>query len=239
MTEESGVLEKIKSRGFWKIEIKPTKYKEKRLSLRDCKEMIKKCQVQNRGWYYPDISDKTDEFFVGNNYAEGLCDWQEHIEVWRLYQSSQFIHYLSLWEDGLTDHRDLFGNPTQNSNISAGTILEPIMTLYTLTEVFLFTSRLASNNVFDDSVSISITLHNTNGRIVKFLQGLRDTNRDYKCKIDSISIQRTITKEDIIKNHAEMALDATIEILERFNWHSDTLKQTFAKDQEDFFKKRF
>src|SRR5690348_12794894 len=100
MVDEVGILGKIKSKGYWEIELRPSVYKKDNLSLSECNEIIEKYQVRLRGWYYPHIAHhEYGEVFNGDNFVEGLVDSFKHLEVWRMYTSGQFIHYLNFWED--------------------------------------------------------------------------------------------------------------------------------------------
>ncbi len=236
-SKETELFEKIKSRGYWEIEIKPTKYKKDRLSLGECKQIVEKSEVRVRGWYYPYISNRRDEFFSGNNYVESLVDWQEHKEMWRMYQSGQFVHYLSLWEDWPREYRGLFGAPdSQASRYKPGTIQEVIMTLYTITEIFVFTSRLASNKLFDDALHISLELHGTENRSLNFFDTRRSLLNDYRCMIDNISIKKHFTVQEILANNDTLAMDTVVEIFDRFNWHSDKIRVVLKEDQEGLLK---
>ena len=53
-------------------------------------------------WDYPHFpqrrGDDTD-LVPGNNYYEGWIDWGAHKEIWRMYQSGQFINYKAVEED--------------------------------------------------------------------------------------------------------------------------------------------
>jgi len=100
MSEED-VKEKIKSKGYWKIVIRPSTFVEKRiLSLKECVDIIRDNKVLLRGWDYPhyDLSKNPPP---GENYVEQFFCWEDygHLEAWRYFQSGQFAHYLAVWED--------------------------------------------------------------------------------------------------------------------------------------------
>ena len=113
------------------------------------------------------------------------------------------------------------------------------MTLYTITEIFLFASRLASSNFPDKNMHVSIELKNCQGRGLILDQFGRSLHEFYTCKISEFKIEKDIPLEDIITNYASLALDTTFEIFERFNWDkvSQGTKDAFKTDQDKILLK--
>lgn len=234
---EKDTFEKIKERGYWQIEIRPTKFLDQRLSLVQCKKLVELSQVQLRGWHYPHFGVRHGDLFNANNYAESFVNHNQHNEIWRIYQSGQFVHYLSFWEDWI-EHEPYRYNFTTERGSNLPNVKEVLMTLYTVTEIFLFASKLALENVFGNDLQIIIKLCNTSNRELIMDQFGRDLDRQYICKIDEIEIKKNISTEDIIKNNKDLSLDTTIDIFHRFNWHlSDDTKGVLQKDQEKFLSR--
>lgn len=235
--KEKEILEKIKSKGYWEIEIKPTKYVENKLTIEDCQKLVKEYKVSLRGWDYPAVRDKIDEFFRGQNCAEGLADYNRHIEIWRLYQSTQFVHYLNFWEDWIENVQWRYGF-TLEKETSSRNVKEVLMTLYTVTEIFEFASRLASKGIFEKELKISIKLHGTAERsLVLSPNSLAMLYKDYKCMKNPIWISRQVSTDHLMANSANLSMDATVEIFKDFNWNiqPDSI-ESLKKDQEKFLK---
>src|ERR1035441_3490152 len=96
------ILDKIKSRGYWRINFEPLVYEQKLKTLGECKDIIEKSQVELRGWNYPHFPRRTGTdvgLESGDKFYEGWIDWFNHIEFWRMYQSGQFLHYFAVRED--------------------------------------------------------------------------------------------------------------------------------------------
>jgi len=233
------LLHEIKSRGHWEIRIRPSKFKDKKIRLSDCREFVKECQVRQRGWYFPAISNKDPEFFADNDGYVGTTNWQDHKEVWKFFQSGQFIHHFGLWEDYLAEYRGLFGNKDPAADkFPPGTILDVIGALFTITEIFLFASRLAKKDVFGKSLEIQLQLHNTNERKLVITEGLRHLNENYICQIDDIILEnKTFSVDEILTNHSKLAMDTTLELFDRFNWSYDekSLRNVLTGDQKKVF----
>jgi len=240
MTEEEptteSVLKKIKSRGYWEVIIRPTQFKEERLSLQECSHIIRECKVMLRGWDYPHISDRQPPRVGGVDYVESLTDWNGYKELWRMYQSGQFVHLFGCREDWLGEHISVFG-PSRYSGIKPGLVLEVRMTLYSITEIYEFASRLVQKNLFDGSAFLSITLHGMKNRKLTFFESGRFLSGDYICVINDLPQEKTIAVNELLGRGHEMALDHTLWILERFNWPSPP-KDILKEDQKKFLEGR-
>lgn len=231
---ETKIFEELKAKGYWKITIRPTNHQKDRLTPDKCKKLIEDNQVKLRGWYYPHVGNKTSDFFKADNYAESFVDWEDHKEIWRMYTSGQFVHYLAFWEDWLPNYRQ---NVNFSTNARAGDKVKSIlMTLYTITEIFLFTSRLASKKIFDDKVRISIQLHNVSERTLVVDDIMRYLHDNYACMSETIKYEKDYNIEELCTKYDEFALDATAYIFSMFNWDKPDLKNTLKRDQEKFLK---
>src|ERR1043166_6582061 len=95
------VEKKIRSRGYWRVVIRPSSFIAERARLRDLEQIARDTVVQLRGWDYPHFP--RDGVTRGNDFIEALTDsgWIQHIELWRLYQSGQFVHLFAMREDWL------------------------------------------------------------------------------------------------------------------------------------------
>jgi hypothetical protein len=237
MTEK--ILNKIKSRGSWRINFRPLIIKEK-LDLPECKNIVEKNNVKYRGWYYPHVprrsGDDTD-LVPGNHYYEGWIDWGAHKEIWRMYQSGQFIHYKAIEEDWYKE--DDWYNDSQLKNTEPGTILSVINAVYLITEIFEFLSRLARNLLYEEGVSIDIRLIKTVRRELVILDPMRAPLFDqYKTGIDEISFADKYNSEQIIQNAREEALKVIIYIFHRFGWENPPT-EIFKSDQEKLITRRY
>jgi len=235
MVKEKELLDLIKSKGYWEIEISPHTFKADRLELDEIIQLVKKSQVHKWGRYYPLISQSGDwvgESFKGNNYCESITDdGYQHKEIWRMYQSGQFIHYLALREDW--GYKGDIGLNAEDSR----KIQSIILTLYTVTEIFLFVSRLASNYQFDDHIYLMLKLHDAYDRQLVFSTPDRTLYDDYICRIDDpVTIENTFSVTDILSNSPHMAMDTVIRIFRLFNWNSTQIADILRDDQEEFVK---
>ncbi len=235
------LLKKIKAKGYWKIVIRPNKYIGNLIpSVQECKKMIENNKLELRGWDYPHI-DVGGIKISSDNSVYSYCDWPEGpmYECWRFYQTGQFVHYFAMREDlRISDLRkkelqDEFGNKIEK-------FLDILSTLYSVTEIYQFASKLFSNlNI--EGAEITIELYDVKERMLIFLGSFdRYLSKSYVCEFDgvlSVGKEKIITKKELIENYNELALEATIEIFTKFNWDSVN-KSIFIEDQKKFLERR-
>jgi len=238
------VQQKIKERGYWEIVLRPFQFQDKKFSHQQLRNWLQKHQVTNRGWYYPHISENKDygDYYNVQGYVESYVHWSSYVENFRFYQSGQYVHYKGMQEDRINDDIPLSSqwNTSMQNPPPKQLFLEPIMALYQLTEIFLFASRLASEGVFGEQAVISIKLHNMNHRILRTLDFRRPGFYNRECHSQKIELGPFIkTPKDLESEYAKLAIDNAIGILALFDYTSNTLRDTFEKDQQNFFNKTF
>jgi hypothetical protein len=148
------------------------------------------------------------------------------MSVWRMYQSGQFVHRFSCVED--------YWEVTAGNNV-----LSLTSTLYIITEIYEFASRIAGNsNIFDNELSIGIELHEMRDRsLVEIDPGEPYTNRlvylKYESRDNDLRSRKEMTLADLVGTSEELATDHTMLILSKFGWRSPS----YLKDgQEKFLK---
>ena len=95
----SELLEKIRSRSYWKVIIRPATFVENRVPHRSALlPILEKNSVELKGWSFPHIDSflKLDE---GSDWIGQGISWDSIVELWRFYQSGQFVHYFGMPED--------------------------------------------------------------------------------------------------------------------------------------------
>lgn len=229
--ESTPLIEKIKSRGYWFVRIRPLKFETERLkSLEKCANLVETSQVRLRGWPYPYV--KAHKIQSGVDWVQCQVDWNHYIEYWRMYQSGQFAHLFACREDWWSES-SLIGE--QIKKLKPMSVMSILMTLYSLTEIYEFAARMAEKKIFDEALNLAIELHQMKNRQLIVLEPSRSLFDEYVCKVQDLPLQKVIPVEDILGRAHELALDHTIWVFERFNWRTarrDILKQ----DQEKFLK---
>lgn len=234
------LLEKIKSRGFWRISFQPIVAIQKFSSLSECKEIVEKNAVKQRGWDYPAIPRGSRDYMgiePAENYYCGWTDWMNYKEFWRMYQSGQFLHYLALGEDWFGEdewHKELAQKikPMSSLNIIGSVV-------YQITEIFEFLSRLTNSGMYDEGVYVSISLNNTKNRELWISDPMRASFlRPYKTVAAKIEFTKKYSREQINESPKNNALEAMRYFFERFGWENLPI-ETLKKDQDNFLAGKF
>jgi hypothetical protein len=229
------LIDKIKSKGYWRVEIRPTKFDKLRVpTLGGVQKLVQSCIVSLRGWDYPHWNQDTVQNM--EDWVESWVDWKYFIEYWRFYQSGQFTHLFALHEDYMNTEEVLpIRYPPRPKR--AG-YLGFISTTYQITEIFEFAARLANKGVLGPQAFISVSLHNVKDHQLAAFDASRFLRDDFVYSADTpIVIEREIPEQELVAKPDEFALDYVINIFERFQW-SDPPRQVLGEDQKKLRERR-
>lgn len=232
------IIQRIQKQGYWIFRFYPKTANAQLFNLPQTHDIVEKNTILLRGWDYPHLPNnpKNSGLTVGDDYYQGTVDWQEHIELWRMYQSGQFIHYTSLREDWFAC------NPWYEGKIPVqpGTALNVIGSLiYQITEFFLFLENILVNTKkYPEGVHVEITLGNTKNRQLWLDENVHriPLSGVYKAGIENIKYKQDFVSEDILGNSAQTAISVCDYFLQRFGWNHST--SSFEKEQERFIKRQ-
>jgi len=212
--EKEEIIKKITSRGYWKIVFRPLTYKIRLERLLECKEIVERNEVTLRGWYYPHFPSQ-EKLLPANNFYQGMNDWEGHIDFWRMYQSGQFIHYRALSADW-TEENSLISPKYKIPSMELISVLD---TIYFITEVFEFLSRLTKIGLYKEGVDVTIKLKNIKDRKL-YLEDISLTpfSRPYKTAATQIVFKQIFQEKHILEKPSELALKVILYIFDRFGW---------------------
>lgn len=227
------VLSSVKEKAHYEIALRPRS--PSNFTFSALEGMMDECRVQCREYPYPyGASGKSAimrrlERCIELSHDTGMC-----MGVWRFCKSGQFKQYLALpearWPKG-KPHRVGIGIPPREK------FLEPTVTLYQISEVFLFARRLA--RAIPDVWTISISLHDMQDRMLDIRVPERfGLYGDYKCGIPVISISVDIHHMVLQSSYADLAIEKTLEVTGRFGWSGKDLEQTLRHEQEKMYRLR-
>lgn len=228
------ILEKIKSKGYWQINIRPLVYEKQLIESRtNVKEILKGSIVELRGWDYPHFRDSDGEPYPIENGVEKSIDWLNHIELWRMTQSGNFLHFLALREDwtNVTEYHNIWSRGDELKNKS---LLGILSTLYTFVEIYEFTKRLAKHSIFDAKVHVDIKLYGIFERLL-FVDDSRRLPFSFP-RTAKISGPWSWEKDhdilEILNDTPGLSLKAYLDLVELFGWENppvDALKNDIQK----------
>lgn len=232
----SDVITKIKTHGYWSVTFRPSVYRERLTTVAECRELVERSVVYLRGWEYPAklLGAPNVHRPTTDKYAGLENDWQNHIELWRMYKSAQFVHLLALREDRMKDNE--WVGPRERA-ITPGTMLSVVGTVYQVTEIYQFLANLTASGVYDEGVEVHITLHGLKGRRLWIDDPMRvDFSYGRVTDAPSLDWQKAYSKKEIIEGHTAIARKQLLTWFDAFNWQAP--EDLIAKDQEKLLTRR-
>ena len=200
------LLHAIRGRGHWRVRIVPESAGQRFKLPSDCRDAIAASAVLLRGWDYPHVPLRNDEFHCQTPVRdgwEGMVDWDRHRELWRLMRSGQFIHYLALWEDLAPEFR-------------GQRVLGASGVVYSLLEFVEFSRRLTGAASYGTSIDLEIDLVDVKSRELKMLDPRRMLDREYTTAESTVELRTTLSLPLGQSDARSAARDLTIELFEMF-----------------------
>jgi len=213
----SSLLDKINSRGYWRVVIRPQTFVEKRISqITELYPIVQNTSVELRGWDFPHLDPHT-QTHIDIDWIGQESEWEIFLEIWRFYQSGQFIDIAGMHEDWYDQRHSI---PAAFGDWRPGLILGIGNTLFRFTEIFEFAARLAMTQAGDDTMHIEITVSNLAGRKLWVDSPSRmPMLHDYTASIRELPYQIELSRTELIAAPRELALKPAIELFRRFGWN--------------------
>ena len=147
------LLQQIHSRGYWEVVIRPSRFERRHVEdVLDLQKSVERASVHLRLWDYPHIDirrlPEINDDWVGQEF-----EWEEFLEIWRIYQSGQFFHTFGMTEDWEERNSRAPGPPR-----APGTVLSFRSAVLTFTEIYEFAHRLAMTPAGDFAMFLEIKL---------------------------------------------------------------------------------
>ena len=212
----SELLDKIRSRGHWRVLIRPANFEKHRVSeITDLYPILQKTAVRFRGWDFPHVA--IEETLVFENHIGQDTEWDIFDELWRFYQSGQFIHYSGFIEDRLDRHKSWQPPHGWKPSVS----LDPVGVIFRCTEIFEFAARLTFTEAADDQTHLEISANGINQRILRSETGRLNLPGIYQCQIENLDLKYDYPNVHLVANARELALEPIKELFNRFGWNTD------------------
>jgi hypothetical protein len=210
----------VREHPHWRVTFRPSSYDDNRIpSLSECLEVISKHRVRLRGWDFPLIPHSNDEMACGSTWVAGWS--MGHIEYWRLYQSTQFVHLAAIRE--ITDpewagklRRTQHFDDSRDISDAPG-FLSITNLVYRVTEIFEFAARLSQAGIYTDPVEIAIRLSDIKGVILA-----SDPDRGwpyvYSASEPQLEFRERFTPAGLVAGASDLAINCVVWFVKRFGW---------------------
>ena len=210
----SEVVDKVRSRGYWDVAIRPETYQDERVPYAELDEIVRAAEVRMRGWPVP-YFDPREQPLRGANWIGQDVDATvvAHYEAWRFHTSGQFNHLRAI--DADWRHTSEI-SPTPASDEKVIQVWE---VLFYLTEIFEFAARLALGPSGDETMVVDVGLHGLAGRgLIVGQRNRAEFFQPYRTNETSLQQGVTATRQELIAKPRELAVDMAIEFFVRFGW---------------------
>ncbi|MGI0042357.1 MAG: hypothetical protein ACRD47_01490 [Nitrososphaeraceae archaeon] len=220
------ILHHILKRGNWRVLVRPVRFNKDEISLEKARDIVRNNEVRLRSWKYPmwlhnNSSSGYGTILNHSNFVECIIDHHVNKEIWRFYQSGQFVHRFSFREDW----------PTNTKTFDA------LNALYRITEIFRFAASVVSKyKMFDAGVTIRIGLYDLLNRKLVTPEPDSLIFGEYKCHEEYLQFGDNYTKEKLVGTSVEQALDFALYFFTRFNWLNPELKHLLREEQQNLIR---
>ena len=210
----SDLLNKIRSRGYWKVVIHPANFVEKRVvQIASLYPILEKNSVQLRGWDFPHL-DVHSHPKIGLDRIEQGSKWEQYLEFWRFYQSGQFIDFFALDEDWV----DQATRVSRFKEEPPGRFLDIEDTIFRFSEIFEFAARLAFTEAGDEQMHLEILVSGLKDRNLR-VETNRRPLRPQKASIQEYPYKVDFSRVQLVSEAKELALKPAVELFKRFGWN--------------------
>jgi len=206
---------KIKSRGNWKVIIRPVEHDGTKLQKPSLYPLIKESSVQLGSLRFPYWTVTIPDSRVGN-YIGHEIEQFPHLEKWRFYQSGQFASILSIADDWLDQTSVL--SQYQFEDWKRGGYFGIFEAVRRCSEVLEFANHLASTEVGGNKIRVEIKIEPLRDRILyddRMITARRPP--DLKAGTDEFNFVKIFTPSELA-NHRDIAVDVAKELFWYFHW---------------------
>jgi hypothetical protein len=220
--KQQTVLDRIRTRGYWRVVIRPTSFDEHHVPTgTDLFPIVEKNSVRLRGWDYPHVDRRSDPL-RGPNWVGQECDWDDELEVWRFYRSGQFLHFFAVGGDW----RDRSRVWPPEAEWEPGKYMYYLQSLYSFVEIFEFASRLAYSPAGAAFMHVRIEIKGLKGRHIVEPDNAFRFSRDYITDSPEWNYGWRGSQTDLIAQPRELAAVAAQDLFACFGLN---LSPTVAK----------
>ena len=209
MTE---VVKKLKSRGYWKVVIRPCEFKADRLTrFAELESAIRECAVSLRGWNFPHFDYRIDCTRTLDWTGQEII-WEHYTEMWRAYKSGQFVSLSGIWGDW----RDQSGLWPIDTSWKPGNSMGACDAVFRFTEIFEFAARFSRSKAGSDNLFIGIYLYGLKNRQLVMEKHRAGFFNPKVSKVAEWKWEKRLLRTKLHTGIKEQALEPAIQLFEIF-----------------------
>ncbi len=219
----SELLEKIRSRGHWRAVIHPATFDAQRIAeLSALRPILEKSAVRFKGWDFPHV-DSFINIDEGADWIGQEIDWEPIVELWRFYQSGQFVHYSGMMTDWNKRYATFTGWPSQwysGARHARQVLLDIKEVIIRFAEIYELASRLTFTAAGAEQMHLEIDVSG----IGEYLLRTAPKNqaaffREMATQSPQFSFTVELPQIELMSNTRELALKPAAQLFQQFDWN--------------------
>lgn len=216
------ILTLMRKKPYFSVRVTPTLSLQS-VALSEAKRAVRENAVLLRGWDFPHFD--ANVVYSDTSFAFSFVNWAQHVELWRIYQSRQFVYLGASWDTAM-DHQERLRKelahmtaPHESVRETVPGLLSYIGIIYSVTEFYIFASRLANELGYRDNVRLEVALHNIEDWALASGDPGVSWHWLYQAHVKTIRIPPPDPKELLTEADAATAARKGLgELFARFNW---------------------
>ena len=211
----SELLPEIRSRGYWKVIIRPTVFTETRVGHQSALlPILENNAVELKGWSFPHV-DSYLKLEKGPDWIGQEISWSPISELWRFYQSGQFVHYFGMPEDWGANANLWF--PPDDGLQRVMLDIRPI--LLQCAEIFEFAARLTFTEAGDEEMHVEVAVDNLQNHFLGIGElGSEKVSRIPEARTTEMQFTADLSRTELVAQTRELSLKPALEIFRCFQW---------------------
>jgi hypothetical protein len=211
----SDIADNIKSSPHCRFNLKPIDYQANRIEkFSDLENIINSKVVRFRGWDFPHTNR---ERIIKENQNIGSADDWRRKELWKFYQSGQFIYLFQFHEDFYTAEAKSMAYrwiKKYDPSFKENGYFDYEAFIAMITEIIEFSNRIYRDSNFQSPIEMSISLININGRIFTSIDPMR-SNRYFLIQTNELKYEIKLDISNLTEI-IQSTIECIIWFLERF-----------------------
>jgi hypothetical protein len=189
-------------------------FDDHRVPYKDLYGVVEKSAVKAGGWEVPALNPR-NETFRAENWLGQETDWSQYVEMWRIYESGQFIHYAGItadwWDQAHWTKVDEAWSPGRSLSV-------PEVHFRLLGSLEL-AARLSLTVAGGDPMHLEVSAHGLSGRTLSLeLSGFAPFFHARTTNAEEFKRTLQVGRSELISAPGELALDIAEELFQRFDW---------------------
>ena len=216
----SELLEKIRSRGYWRVVIRPHTFVEKLIADRsELLPILEKTYVEIHSWGFPHLGSGAPTH-CGKDWIGHESDRGRRLELWRFFQSGQLVVLKGMREDWW-DQSDLWPPP---DGWKHGQFIEVVDAVHQFTAIFELAARLVFTKASTGQSHLEINVRGLKGRGLNISDKLMDSSYfgPFKASAGEFTCKVNVSHTELIADTKELALKHAVALFQHFGWDAYT-----------------